>query len=98
MVLYATRLLSVCPVIWYADDMLLLVRAELKDIKELKRILDDFAGATGSCINFNKSTVVPMHVSRLKRPYPPNALDSPMLGRHISTNLGPLAVADLSSS
>lgn len=40
----------------------------------------------------------PMHVSRLKRPYPPNALDSPMLGRHISTNLGPLAVADLSSS
>jgi hypothetical protein len=39
--------------------MFLLVRAELKDIKELKRILDDFAGATGSCINFNKSTVVP---------------------------------------
>lgn len=51
-----------CPVLQYADDTLLLVRAEVLDIRRPKKILDDFASATGLKINFNKSTLVPMHV------------------------------------
>lgn len=42
--------------------MLLLVRAKVPDIQRLKKILDDFALATGLKINFSKSTLVPMHV------------------------------------
>lgn len=51
-----------CPVLQYADDTLLLVRAEVTDIRRLKKTLDDFASATGLSINFSKSTLVPMHV------------------------------------
>ncbi|KAK8450627.1 hypothetical protein SEVIR_6G062701v4 [Setaria viridis] len=53
-----------CPVLQYADDTLLLVRAELSDIRRLKRVLDSFAAATGLKINFTKSTAVPMNVSQ----------------------------------
>jgi hypothetical protein len=55
-----------CPVLQYADDTLLLVRAEVTDIRRLKKILDDFALASGLKINFNKSTLVPMHVPEQK--------------------------------
>ena len=46
----------------YADDTLILVRAELSSVQRLKNVLDSFAAATGLKINFHKSTVVPMHV------------------------------------
>jgi hypothetical protein len=49
-------------VLQYADDTLLLVRAEITDVRRLKKILDDFASASGLKINFSKSTLVPMHV------------------------------------
>jgi hypothetical protein len=52
-----------CPVLQYADDTLLICRAERQDVTRLKQILDDFANATGLQINFSKSTVVPMHVN-----------------------------------
>jgi hypothetical protein len=51
-----------CPILQYADDMLILVWAELQDVMNLKSILDNFAIATGLHINFHKSTTVPMHV------------------------------------
>lgn len=58
-----------CPVLQYADDTLLLVRAEIVDIRHLKATLDSFALATGLKINYSKSTLVPMHVpqDRLQR-------------------------------
>ena len=58
-----------CPVLQYADDTLILVRAASEDVIALKRILDVFSAATGLKINFHKSTVVPMHVpeSKLRR-------------------------------
>ncbi|XP_039797768.1 uncharacterized protein LOC120662754 [Panicum virgatum] len=58
-----------CPVLQYADDTLILVRAASEDVIALKRILDVFSAATGIKINFHKSTVVPMHVpeSKLRR-------------------------------
>jgi len=36
-----------CPVLQYADDTLVLVRAELHDIQRLRTLLDHFAQATG---------------------------------------------------
>ena len=51
-----------CPVLQYADDTLILVKAELSSVQRLKNVLDSFAAATGLKINFHKSTVVPMHV------------------------------------
>jgi hypothetical protein len=51
-----------CPILQYADDTLILVRAELQDVMNLKSILDNFAIATGLHTNFHKSTAVPMHV------------------------------------
>ena len=46
----------------YADDTLVILRAERGAAVRLRRILDDFAAATGLDINFSKSTLVPMHV------------------------------------
>jgi hypothetical protein len=57
---------TTCPVLQYADDTLLLVRAEVTDIRRLKAVLNKFASATGLKINYNKSTLVPMHVPPAK--------------------------------
>lgn len=53
---------ATCPVLQYADDTLILVKAELLAIVHLKSILDQFSSATGLDINFHKTTFVPMHV------------------------------------
>ena len=57
------------PVLQYADDTLLLVRAEITDVRRLRKILNDFASASGLKINLSKSTLLPMHVpaERLQR-------------------------------
>jgi hypothetical protein len=47
-------------VLQYADDTLIILRAEPGAAERLKGILDDFAAATGLVINFSKSTLVPM--------------------------------------
>lgn len=50
-------------VMQYADDTLLLLRAETTDVARLRQLLDLFSKATGLRINVSKSTAVPMHVS-----------------------------------
>jgi hypothetical protein len=50
-----------CPVLQYADDTLIILRAEEGAVRRLRGILDSFSRATGLVINFHKSTVVPMH-------------------------------------
>ena len=57
-----------CPVIQYADDTLIVLRAEKQDVLKLRQLLDQFADATGLKINFLKSTVVPMHVPEQAMP------------------------------
>jgi hypothetical protein len=52
-----------CSVLQYADDTIILLRAELSDASQLKEVLDLFAATTGLKINFQKSTVTPLHVS-----------------------------------
>jgi hypothetical protein len=51
-----------CPVLQYADDTLILCKADPAAVSHLKRVLDDFASATGLEINFHKSCFIPMHV------------------------------------
>jgi hypothetical protein len=51
-----------CQVLQYADDTLIIMRADVRAASRLKSLLDMFADATGLVINFHKSTLVPMHV------------------------------------
>jgi hypothetical protein len=48
-------------VLQYADDTLIIARATPQAAQTLRRILDDFALATGLAINFHKTTFVPIH-------------------------------------
>ncbi|CAN6226415.1 unnamed protein product [Urochloa humidicola] len=52
-----------CPVLQYADDTLIVVRAKERDLLLLKAVLDKFSAATGLRINYDKSTIVPMHTT-----------------------------------
>jgi hypothetical protein len=49
-----------CPVLQYADDTLIIIRAIPEHVVNLKKVLDDFSTATGLTINFHKSTFVPI--------------------------------------
>ncbi|KAJ1278642.1 hypothetical protein BS78_04G094500 [Paspalum vaginatum] len=51
-----------CPVLQYTDDTLILLRASVQDVQNLKRLLDSFSNATGLKINYTKSTAVPMNI------------------------------------
>jgi hypothetical protein len=50
------------PVLQYADDTLILCRADVASVSCLHVVLDDFSSATGLFTNFHKSCFVPMHV------------------------------------
>jgi hypothetical protein len=52
-----------CPVLQYADDILILCQTDTSAVSHLKRVLDDFATSTGLSINFHKFCFIPMHVS-----------------------------------
>lgn len=49
-------------VLQYADGTLIITHASAEAAFKLKQILDDFASATGLCINFSKTTLIPMNV------------------------------------
>ncbi|KAM0917962.1 hypothetical protein ACQ4PT_009348 [Festuca glaucescens] len=49
-------------VIQYADDTLLLLRADSSQLRRARWILESFSRATGLAINFAKSAFVPIHV------------------------------------
>ena len=52
-----------CPVLQYVDDTLVVLRSNLASASRLKEVLDAFSVATGLKINYNKSTIVPMHTA-----------------------------------
>lgn len=52
-----------CPVVQYADDTLLILRADRGQLTLLRDILDSFSLATGLEINYHKSTFVPIQVA-----------------------------------
>jgi hypothetical protein len=55
-----------CPVLQYADDTLILCKASSSAAACLRRVLEDFAAATGLAINFHKSCFIPMNVDPLE--------------------------------
>lgn len=51
-----------CPVLQYADDILILIKGEVSAVLALKAVLASLSHATGLEINFNKSTFAPIHI------------------------------------
>lgn len=54
------------PIIQYADDTLIIMKACQKEIFSLKGILQSFASSTGLRINFHKSCMIPINVPEEK--------------------------------
>jgi hypothetical protein len=52
-----------CPILQYADDTLIFLRATLDGIMAVKNALMDFELATGLSINFHKTTFLPLGVT-----------------------------------
>jgi hypothetical protein len=52
------------PIIQYADDTLLILPAQLEEIKVVKDTLIKFSKSTGLKINFNKSQMLPINVEK----------------------------------
>jgi hypothetical protein len=50
------------PVVQYADDIILVLSAELDQIVALKDIMHKFGISTGLKVNFHKSLIIPMKV------------------------------------
>ena len=51
------------PIVQYADDTLLLVQADARQLVCLKSILNTFAASTGLYVNYSKSSMIPINVS-----------------------------------
>jgi hypothetical protein len=51
------------PIIQYADDTILVMRADTLELRHLKQILLDYAKSTGLKINFQKSNLIPINIS-----------------------------------
>jgi len=54
------------PIIQYADDTLLLLQADARQLICLKSLLNTFAASTGLHVNYNKSSLIPINVSAEK--------------------------------
>jgi hypothetical protein len=52
------------PIVQYANDTLLIMQADAKQLFCLKAILNTFATSTGLTVNFNKSLLVPINVPK----------------------------------
>ena len=54
------------PIIQYANDTLLLLQADARQLICLKSLLNTFAASTGLHVNYNKSSLIPINVSLRK--------------------------------
>lgn len=54
------------PIVQLADDTLLIMQADARQLFCLKAILNSFASSTGLMVNFNKSLLLPINVSSEK--------------------------------
>ena len=54
------------PVVQYADDTLVLLQADAKQLHCLKALLNTFADATGLKVNYSKSSLIPLNVPEEK--------------------------------
>jgi hypothetical protein len=51
-----------CLTLQYADDTMIVLKGDLNDVAKLKEVLNAFSAATGLCINYYKSSIVPLHM------------------------------------
>jgi hypothetical protein len=56
------------PIIQYADDTLMIMQADTRQLLHLKALLHSFAESTGLKVNFNKSCLIPINVSQDRVP------------------------------
>jgi hypothetical protein len=54
------------PVIQYADDTVVVLEACEQQLTSLKAILDSFAQSSGLKVNFSKSVMVPINITKEK--------------------------------
>jgi hypothetical protein len=54
------------PIVQYADDTLLILQADSRQLLFLKALLNSFADSTGLKVNYRKSQMVPINVSQEK--------------------------------
>jgi hypothetical protein len=52
-----------CVVLKYVDDTMIVMEGNPAHVCVLKQLLDSFSKATGLCINFQKSVLVPIHMN-----------------------------------
>jgi hypothetical protein len=52
------------PIVQYADDTLLILQADSDQLSTLKLLLEDFAQATGLRVNYAKSCLIPINISK----------------------------------
>lgn len=52
-------------VLQYADDTLIVARGDVSDVALLKEVLDRFTAIFGLAINYDKSTLVPIHMTEV---------------------------------
>jgi hypothetical protein len=51
------------PIIQYPDDTLIIMQACPVQLVGLKNLLEQFAQATGLCVNYAKSAMMPINIS-----------------------------------
>ena len=54
------------PVVQYADDIILIMQADINQVLHLKSIISLFSASTGLKVNYNKSSMIPVNVSTNK--------------------------------
>lgn len=54
------------PIVQYADDMLLIMQADARQLAFLKSLLNSFADSTGLKVNYRKSQMLPINVTQEK--------------------------------
>ena len=54
------------PIVQYADDTLVIMQVDAKQLHCLKALLNTFADATGLKVNYNKSSMIPINVPEEK--------------------------------
>jgi hypothetical protein len=57
------------PIVQYADDTLLFMQADARQLLCLKALLQSFADSTGLKVNYHKSCLVPINVAESKIPH-----------------------------
>jgi hypothetical protein len=50
------------PIVQYADDTLLIMQADARQLLFLKSLLNSFADSTGLKVNYRKSQILPINV------------------------------------